>query len=444
MKKAALHNLGCKVNAYETEAMQEMLEQAGYEIVPFKEGADVYVINTCTVTNIADRKSRQMLHRARKMNPEAVVVAAGCYVQAKGGQEPDPCIDIVIGNNHKKDLVRILEEYEENREKDRAGGNGSERTGAHVTGEIGDINHTKEYESLRLTRTGEHTRAYIKVQDGCNQFCTYCIIPYARGRVRSREMQDVVQEVRTLAGNGYQEVVLTGIHLSSYGIDFDGQRHLSDLIRAVHGIEGIRRIRLGSLEPGIVTEEFAGTLAAMPKICPHFHLSLQSGCDATLKRMNRRYTSEEYYEKCRILRKYFDDPALTTDVIVGFPGETEEEFQESFDFVDKVDFYETHIFKYSKREGTKAASMPEQVDEQIKAERSARLIALGEKKRKAYEERFIGRTVEVLVEEDAVIDGRTVQTGHTKEYIKIALDAQENLRNCIVNVQIDNDSQIIH
>ena len=431
MKKAALHNLGCKVNAYETEAMQEMLEQAGYEIVPFKEGADVYVINTCTVTNIADRKSRQMLHRARKLNPEAVVVAAGCYVQTQGEREIDPCIDIVIGNNHKKDLVRILREYEENREKDRAG-------------EIGDINMTKEYESLHLTRTGEHTRAYIKVQDGCNQFCTYCIIPYARGRVRSREMQDVEQEVRTLAGNGYQEVVLTGIHLSSYGIDFDGRRHLIELIRAVHEIEGIRRIRLGSLEPGIVTEEFAEALASMPKICPHFHLSLQSGCDAVLKRMNRKYTSGEYYEKCRILRKYFDAPALTTDVIVGFPGETEAEFQESYDFVDKVDFYETHIFKYSKREGTKAASMPDQVDEQIKAQRSARLIELGEKKRKAYEKKFIGRTVEVLVEEEAVIDGKNVQTGHTKEYIKIALDSEENLRNCIVNVQIDNDSQIIH
>ena len=303
---------------------------------------------------------------------------------------------------------------------------------------------TKEYESLHLTRTGEHTRAYIKVQDGCNQFCTYCIIPYARGRVRSREMQDVEQEVRTLAGNGYQEVVLTGIHLSSYGIDFDGQRHLIELIRAVHEIEGIRRIRLGSLEPGIVTEEFAEALASMPKICPHFHLSLQSGCDAVLKRMNRKYTSGEYYEKCRILRKYFDAPALTTDVIVGFPGETEAEFQESYDFVDKVDFYETHIFKYSKREGTKAASMPDQVDEQIKAQRSARLIELGEKKRKAYEKKFIGRTVEVLVEEDAVIGGKNVQTGHTKEYIKIALDSEENLRNCIVNVQIDNDSQIIH
>ena len=429
MKKAALHNLGCKVNAYETEAMQQLLEQAGYEIVPFEEKADVYIVNTCTVTNIADRKSRQMLHRAKKQNPEALVVAAGCYVQAAEAElKEDSAVDLLIGNNRKKDLISILEAYESGVQEDA----------------VIDINHTKEYEALSVTQTAEHTRAYVKVQDGCNQFCTYCIIPYARGRVRSREMQDVEQEVRTLAGNGYQEVVLTGIHLSSYGIDFDGQRHLIELIRAVHEIEGIRRIRLGSLEPGIVTEEFAEALASMPKICPHFHLSLQSGCDAVLKRMNRKYTSGEYYEKCRILRKYFDAPALTTDVIVGFPGETEAEFQESYDFVDKVDFYETHIFKYSKREGTKAASMPDQVDEQIKAQRSARLIELGEKKRKAYEKKFIGRTVEVLVEEDAVIDGKNVQTGHTKEYIKIALDSEENLRNCIVNVQIDNDSQIIH
>lgn len=426
MKRAALHNLGCKVNAYETEAMQELLEKAGYEIVPFKEGADVYVINTCTVTNIADRKSRQMLHRARKLNPDAVVVAAGCYVQAQGGKEIDPCIDIVLGNNHKKDLVRILEDYEKNR-----------------VVEVEDISRTREYEQLHLSRTGEHTRAYIKVQDGCNQFCTYCIIPYARGRVRSRSLEDVTQEVKELAGNGYREVVLTGIHLSSYGIDFDGERHLLELIRAVHGIDGIMRIRLGSLEPGIVTEDFAKELAAMPKFCPHFHLSLQSGCDATLKRMNRRYTSEEYYERCRILRKYFDNPALTTDVIVGFPGETEEEFAQSLAFVDKVDFYETHIFKYSRREGTKAAVMPDQVDEQVKAERSARMIALGERKQRAYEKSFIGKKVEVLVEEEAVIGGKTVQTGHTKEYIKIALDRKENLRNCIVNIEIENDSQII-
>ena len=432
MKKAALHNLGCKVNAYETEAMQEMLEQAGYEIVPFREGADIYIINTCTVTNIADRKSRQMLHRARKMNPDAIVVAAGCYVQAQAEkQEVDPCIDIVLGNNRKKDLIAVLEEYQQKKAE------------GECLEEVEDISRTKDYEPLSLTKPGDHTRAYIKVQDGCNQFCTYCIIPYARGRVRSREVEDVIREVRALAENGYREVVLTGIHLSSYGIDFDGERHLLELIRAVHEVEGIRRIRLGSLEPGIITEEFAETLAALPKMCPHFHLSLQSGCDATLKRMNRRYTSGEYYEKCRILRKYFDRPALTTDVIVGFPGETEEEFRQSMEFVDKGDFYETHIFKYSRREGTKAAVMENQVSEQVKAQRSALMISLGEKKRRAYEESFVGSEVEVLVEEPDVIDGRKVQTGHTKEYIKVALESGEDLRNQIVKVRIDNDSQII-
>ena len=431
MKKVALHNLGSKVNSYETEAKQEILEKAGYEIVPFREGADIYIINTCTVTNIADRKSRQMLHRARKMNPDAVVVAAGCYVQTQAGKEAqDPCIDIVLGNNKKKDIVTVLKEYE--REK------------AGMLEDVEDISRAKEYEPLNLTRTGDHTRAYIKVQDGCNQFCTYCIIPYARGRVRSRSLEDVAAEVHSLAENGYREVVLTGIHLSSYGIDFDGERHLLDLIRTVHGVEGIMRIRLGSLEPGIITEEFAEELASMPKMCPHFHLSLQSGCDATLKRMNRRYTSAEYYEKCCILRKYFDNPALTTDVIVGFPGETEEEFRESLEFVDRVNFYETHIFKYSRRAGTKAADMDGQVSEQIKTRRSARMIAMGEQKRRAYEEGFIGKEVEVLVEEPAEIDGKVMQVGHTKEYIKIALDRKENLKNCVVKVQIDNDSQIIH
>ena len=436
-KKAALHNLGCKVNAYETEAMQEMLEKAGYEIVPFKEGADVYVINTCTVTNIADRKSRQMLHRARKMNPDAVVVAAGCYVQAQEGKV-DSCIDIVLGNNKKKDLIRILDEYRKSRAE-----SGREKEILPDV-ELEDIGHTKEYESLNLTRPGDHTRAYIKVQDGCNQFCTYCIIPYARGRVRSRSMEDVLDEVRTLADNGYKEVVLTGIHLSSYGIDFDKEYHLLELIRAVHEIDGIERIRLGSLEPGIITEEFAEGIAKLPKMCPHFHLSLQSGCDATLKRMNRRYTSSEYAEKCELLRKYFPNPALTTDVIVGFPGETEEEFKESYDFVDSIDFYETHIFKYSSREGTKAAVMPDQVDEQIKAKRSAQLIELGEKKRAAYEQSFQGKEVEVLVEEDLELNGKEVQIGHTKEYMKIALETNENLKNSIVKVQIGKDSQIIH
>lgn len=437
MKKAALHNLGCKVNAYETEAMQEMLEKAGYEIVPFKEGADIYVINTCTVTNIADRKSRQMLHRARKMNPDAIVVAAGCYVQAQADkQEIDPCIDIVLGNNRKTDLIHAIESYEKEREA------GKEE---HISSrDLIDISGTREYEEMNLTKPGDHTRAYIKVQDGCNQFCTYCIIPYARGRVRSRDAQDVVSEVRQLAANGYREVVLTGIHLSSYGVDFDGERHLLELIQKVAETEGIDRIRLGSLEPGIITDEFAEELSKLEKICPHFHLSLQSGSDATLKRMNRRYTSAEYEEKCRILRKYFENPALTTDVIVGFPGETEEEFEESYRFVEKISFYETHVFKYSRREGTKAAVMPNQVNEQVKAARSAKLIALNERKQKEYENSFVGKEVEVLVEEDCVLDGKTVQTGHTKEYMKIALEDSRNMKNCIVNVQIEKNTQIIH
>ena len=435
MKKVALHNLGCKVNAYETEAMQEMLEKEGYEIVPFKEGADIYIINTCTVTNIADRKSRQMLHRARKMNPDAIVVAAGCYVQAQENEhhELDSCIDIVIGNNKKQDLIQILDEYESKCKTEK----------------VIDINHTNEYENLNLSRTGEHTRAYIKVQDGCNQFCSYCIIPFARGRVRSRSLEDVVQEVTTLSGNGYKEVVLTGIHLSSYGVDFEEQEarkktDLLTLILAVHEIPGIERIRLGSLEPRIITEEFAKTIAGLPKMCPHFHLSLQSGCHATLKRMNRRYTTGEYYEKCELLRKYFDHPALTTDVIVGFPGETEEEFEESKAFVDKVNFYETHIFKYSKREGTRAAVMENQVPEQIKAERSAQLIELGAKKQEAYEKEMVGKDVEILVEEPAQINGKEVQVGHTKEYIKVALESDENLQNQIVKARIDDHSQIIH
>lgn len=434
MKKAALHNLGCKVNAYETEAMQEMLEQNGYEIVPFKEGADVYVINTCTVTNMADRKSRQMLHRARKMNPDAVVVAAGCYVQAQEG-EIDPCIDIVIGNNKKKELIQILEAYWQKKEEEQ-------EAILPFRKEVIDINHTSDYEELHLSRTTEHTRAYIKVQDGCNQFCSYCIIPYARGRVRSRDRQDVVDEVTTLAKAGYKEVVLTGIHLSSYGVDTGDD--LLSLILAIHEVEGIERIRLGSLEPRIITEEFTKTISALPKMCPHFHLSLQSGSNATLKRMNRRYTAEEYYEKCLLLRKYFKHPALTTDVIVGFPGETEEEFEQSRAFVDKVDFYETHIFKYSKRQGTKAARMEHQVPEEVKTARSNVLLVLNEKKQKAFEEAFIGTTAEVLMEEEILRDGEIYQVGHTKEYVKVALKTREDLSNQIVNVVIENHLQILH
>ena len=429
-KTVAFCTLGCKVNQYETDAMRGSFEAEGYEVKEFSQEASVYVINTCTVTNMADRKSRQMLHRARKMNPDAVVVAAGCYVQAQAEKQViDPCIDIVLGNNKKQDLLTALQAYEE--------AHGDLR-------EVIDINHTKEYENLHLTKQGEHTRAYIKVQDGCNQFCSYCIIPYARGRVRSRAKEDVVAEVTDLAKNGYQEVVLTGIHLSSYGIDFENEDNLLSLIRAVHEIEGIKRIRLGSLEPRIITEEFVQAIAALPKMCPHFHLSLQSGCNETLKRMNRRYTSEEFYEKCEILRKYFEKPALTTDVIVGFPQETEEEFETTYEFLKKICFYETHIFKYSKREGTKAAVMQGQIPEQIKAKRSARLIELGEKNRRAYEESFLGKTVEVLVEEKSDVNGKEMWTGHTKEYMKIALESEKNLQNCILNVQIKDGREIIH
>ena len=421
--KVALHNLGCKVNAYETEAMQQMLETAGYEIVPFAPGADVYVINTCTVTNIADRKSRQMLHKAKKMNPESVVVATGCYVQTgKEKAQADPSIDLIIGNNRKKELVSILEQFMKDRIRKQ---------------EMADVSHTKEYEKLKIDRTEEHTRAYIKVQDGCNQFCTYCMIPYARGRVRSRKTQDVVDEVKRLAVSGCQEVVLTGIHLSSYGIERkeDGENLLS-LIRAVHQVDGISRIRLGSLEPGIVTDEFASAISKLPKVCPHFHLSLQSGCTETLKRMNRRYTAQEYKERCDILRRYYKDPALTTDVITGFPGETEEEFVQSRVFVDAIGFYETHIFPYSKREGTKAAVMPDQIPEQIKKERSRQLIELGNRHRQEYMRHFIGQEKEVLFEEMQEIEGISCWVGHTMEYLKVAIVSGKNLENQKIPVML--------
>ncbi len=413
-KKVALHNLGCKVNAYEVEAMQQLLELAGYEIVPFEPGADVYVINTCTVTNIADRKSRQMLHKAKKMNPDAVVVATGCYVQTDEGKlEKDEAVDLVLGNNQKKNIVEVLEEYDEQHQKQ-----------THII----KINQTKEYEELEISHTAEHVRAYIKVQDGCNQFCTYCIIPYARGRVRSREKEKILQEVHKLAQAGYKEVVLTGIHLSSYGVDFKGEEKetLLTLIQAVNEVEGIRRIRLGSLEPGIVTEEFASELAKMPKVCPHFHLSLQSGCDVTLERMNRRYRSAEYRERCEILRKYFGKPALTTDVIVGFPMETEEDFQASYEFVKNIHFYETHIFKYSRRHGTKAAAMGGQLTEAVKAERSDKMLELNQIRATEYENTFLNKEVDVLLEEEIEIEGRAYYLGHTREYIKVAVPKTEN------------------
>lgn len=417
MRTAALHNLGCKVNSYETEAMQQLLEEAGYEIVSFHEKADVYIINTCSVTNIADRKSRQMLHRAKKQNPEAVVVAAGCYVQSAAEElKADLAVDVIIGNNKKQDLVPILEEYF----KDRT-------DSSHVI----EINETHEYERLSIHKIADHTRAFLKVQDGCNQFCSYCIIPYTRGRVRSRRPEEVVAEVRELAAAGYQEVVLTGIHLSSYGVDFkeEENENLLSLIRQVHEVEGIRRIRLGSLEPRIITDDFAKALASMPKFCQHFHLSLQSGCDETLKRMNRHYTTEEYAAGCDILRRYFDNPAITTDVIVGFPGETEEEFEATKAFLERIGFYEMHIFKYSRRAGTRADRMPEQVPEQIKNVRSEALLLLEKQMSKAYRESFLGKKKTVLLEEKTEIGGRAYMIGHTMEYVKAVVPYADDLKN---------------
>ena len=417
MRKAAFHNLGCKVNSYETEAMQQILEEAGYEIVPFSEYADVYVINTCSVTNMADRKSRQMLHRAKKQNPDAIVVGAGCYVQTKEAQAlVDESIDIVIGNNKKHELVPLLREYEASHRKMAC---------------VADINHEKQaYEELSLSRTAEHTRAFIKVQDGCNQFCTYCIIPFARGRVRSRELPDVLQEIRTLAKSGYREVVLTGIHLSSYGVD-NGES-LLHLIEAVHELEGIERIRLGSLEPRIVTDAFAKRLSELPKICPHFHLSLQSGCDTVLSRMNRRYDTAEYEVGCALLRRYFEHPAITTDVIVGFPGETDEEFETTERYLERIHFYEMHIFQYSRREGTKAAAMPDQVPEAVKKERSEKLLALGHRMSGEFRRYYLGRQVTALLEEEFLYDGKRYYTGYTKEYVKVAVETKKDLSNTFV------------
>ena len=423
-KKVVLHNLGCKVNAYEVEAMQQLLENAGYETVPFEEGADVYVINTCTVTNIADRKSRQMLHKAKKMNPNAIVVATGCYAQADTEKlKEDTAVDLILGNNQKTQIVEALEEYEKEHAKQV---------------QVIEINHTKEYEELSIASTAEHVRAYIKVQDGCNQFCTYCIIPFARGRVRSRKIEEVLREVETLAAKGYKEVVLTGIHLSSYGVDFpkEERESLLSLIQAVSRVEGISRIRLGSLEPRIITEEFLEGIVKTGKVCPHFHLSLQSGCNKTLKNMNRRYSAQEYAEKCELIRKFYPAPALTTDVIVGFPQETEEDFEESYEFVKKIHFYETHIFKYSRRHGTKAASMDGQLTEAAKAQRSDRMLELHEIRAREYEEAMIGKKMELLLEEEIEIDGRPWYVGHSREYVRAVISKTDAHRvNDLVTVK---------
>ncbi|MDY5112287.1 MAG: tRNA (N(6)-L-threonylcarbamoyladenosine(37)-C(2))-methylthiotransferase MtaB [Bilifractor sp.] len=414
-KKAALHNLGCKVNAYELEAMQQMLEKAGYDIVPFEPGADVYVINTCTVTNIADRKSRQMLHKAKKMNPEAIVVAVGCYAQVRGEElEKDPAIDLVIGSNRKEDLIRELEQFRSSGEKQL---------------DTSDWSVDRMYENLQIDRTEEHTRAFIKVQDGCNQFCSYCIIPYARGRVRSRKIPDVREEVVRLAASGVREIVVTGIHLCSYGRDMGEGEDLVALLRAIHDVSGIERIRLGSLEPGSMSENVIRSLSGLHKVCPHFHLSLQSGCARTLRDMNRHYTPEQFMEVVRLLRKYYEHPAITTDIITGFPGETEEDFEESRRFVSEVHFFETHIFPYSRREGTRAAAMKEQNTEAVKKQRGAVLRETDIRRRKEFLNYYIGMPVEVLFEEQVELDGRKYWTGHGREYQKILLADTRDLTN---------------
>ena len=428
MRKVALHNLGCKVNSYETEAMRQALEENGYEIVAFSEKADVYIINTCTVTNMADRKSRQMLHKAKKLNKDAVVVAVGCYVQAAGEElQKDEAIDIIIGNNNKSDIVSILDAYYETEDNNMF---------------IEDLSRQAQYDEMKMTTVGEHTRAFVKIQDGCNQFCTYCIIPYARGRIRSRSLEDLGEEIPKLAECGYKEIVLTGIHLSSYGKDFAKEESegsarkltLIDAIKEVAKVDGIKRIRLGSLEPGIITEEFLEELKSVDEFCPHFHLSLQSGCDDTLKRMNRHYSADEYYEKCQLIRKYYPQAAITTDVIVGFPGETEEEFKTTSEFLAKVAFSEMHIFKYSKRQGTKAAVMENQVREEIKTVRSDELIALGERLREEYIYTFLDKEAEVLIEEPMTIDGKVYMTGHTREYVKVVVDITEEYVGQIIPV----------
>jgi threonylcarbamoyladenosine tRNA methylthiotransferase MtaB len=421
MRTVAYHNLGCKVNSYEMDVMLQNLKKIGYKIVPFEDKADIYIVNTCTVTNIADRKSRQMLHKAKKTNPEGIVVAVGCYVQSdKEAVEADSAVDLIVGNNRKKDLVKILEDYLD-------GAQGTEEN-------VIDINQTHEYEEMSLTETSEHTRAYIKIQDGCNQFCTYCMIPYARGRVRSRSKAAILNEIKGLCENGYKEFVLTGIHISSYGIDFkDGNNtHLIDLISEIDQIEGVERIRLGSLEPRIITEDFAKRLSSLKHICPHFHLSLQSGCESVLKRMNRHYTPAEYLNGVRILRSVFDHPAITTDIIVGFPGETDEEFCETLDFATEVGFYEMHIFKYSKRKGTKAAVMPDQVSDDIKAKRSNVLIELEKEESKNFRRYYIDKEVDVLIEELKEIEGRSYYIGHTREYVKVAIE------NATINTLVCN------
>lgn len=442
LKKVAFHNLGCKVNSYELEFVQQRFTENDFRIVSFDQKADIYVINTCTVTNIADRKSRQMLHKARKMNPDAIVVAMGCYVETGKEQAfSDPDIDILIGNNDKGHAYEKIIEYVDLRDQ------------IEDKDTLEDISEVRDYDEFKLFFTSEHTRVHIKIQDGCNQFCSYCAIPLARGRVRSRKIEDILSEVRGLCEKGYKEFVLTGIHLSSYGMDnynleingnsgiseFEKNEKLIDAIEAVALIPGVKRIRLGSLEPRIITDEFLKRLVATGKICPHFHLSLQSGSDTVLKRMNRRYTADEFFEKAELIRQYFVHPGITTDVIAGFPGETEEEFLETKEYMNKVSFYEAHIFKYSRRKGTVADKLPGQLTDKEKSARSEILIKEADVRSRSFREYYIGKEAEVLFEEFIELDGEKFLTGYTREYVKVAVKSDdETLLNTIASVKISN------
>ena len=418
MKKVAFCTLGCKVNQYETNAMEQAFIKAGYEIVNFDEKAEVYVINTCTVTNMSDKKSRQMIRKAKQLNQYSIVVAVGCYAQvSKEKLEEIEEVDLILGNNEKKDIVKFVEDFQKEK-----------------LIYLEDVMHQKEFIEFGTTLHMENTRAVIKVQDGCDRFCSYCIIPYARGRVRSRNLESIIEEVKALSNNGVKEVILTGIHIASYGKDFKKDISLIDLLEEINKIEGIERIRLGSLEPTIINEEFLNKLSKLDKICHHFHLSLQSGCNDTLKRMNRRYTTEEFKKVVKLLRKTYKDVILTTDIIVGFPGETEEEFNNTYEFLKEIKFYKMHIFKYSRREGTKADLMDNQISPQIQEKRSKQLLSLSDKNQAQYNKKYIGEILEVLIEEK---DGEYIK-GHTENYlvVKIKSNELEKYHNKILRVKI--------
>lgn len=417
-KKVAFYTLGCKVNQYETNAMIQQFQEHGYELVEFEEKADIYIINTCTVTNMSDKKSREMLRRAKKQNPVSTLVAVGCYAQVgKEKLEQIPEIDLILGTNEKNNIVAYVEKYRKEKKREEV---------------VTDVMQMREFQDFGTITYTDKNRAAIKVQDGCDRFCSYCIIPYARGRVRSRKIESVVKEAEEISKKGVKEIVITGIHIASYGKDLPGNISLIHLLEALNAVPTIQRIRLGSLEPKLMTKEFIERLVKLEKICDHFHLSLQSGCNATLARMNRRYTTEEFYEVVTMLRQAYPNVSLTTDIIVGFPGETEEEFEETYQFLQKVQFYKMHVFKYSPRSGTKAAQMKEQIDGNKKEIRSNRLLELSDKNQQEQNKKEFGKVVEVLWEEYK--DGYYI--GHTTNYEEVKINTQEQLENTITKVTI--------